>query len=294
MRPSWKEKIMNTHITPPDHTSLTPIQPKPVRGRRRSRSMGKFLKEQLLTQGFVFFRAAEIGIKPANPAFDALVTAAKTLPLDPHAKVPNRFRCFHHAVFTPWNGQLSFVPASIDPKTGEAFVPYLQGDENPEQAGVVRRFAPMPVSMQKNPALRRLVKADFELTPFADDKSQPIAVTFHVIRHTVTPGHKAVASPDLVHRDDVLLSVLHVIERSKVTGGRNCITKPEHAGKPWTEVPIQDIYALATVTDLFDGYAFIDDKVAHYVSAVEAEAQESGARTVLIVDFAPMKPVKKM
>lgn len=248
------------------------------------------LKEQFRQQGYFFFRANEVGIDGTSAAHQELVKLAKELPPDPHAKMGNRFRCLHHAIYTPWDGDLKFLPASIDPETGQSFVPYLQGTENQdsEAQNVIRRFAPMPSAMQKHRALRRLVATDFHLTPFAHLTDRPFAVTFHVIRHTVTPGHHAVSSPDLVHTDSVLLSFVHVIERAGVTGGKNLITKREHAGKKWTDVPITDVHALATVVEPFDGYAFVDGDVAHYVSAIEAAGDAEGARTILIIDFAPM------
>ncbi len=261
----------------------------------RERGLQRSLRAELLAQGFTFFRAAEIGL-PARltPAQAKFVKLAQVLPLDRYARKQDRFRCLNHAVYTPSNRRLTFRPACVDPETGERYVPFTLGDENPEHAHETRRFAPMPNAMRDNPALLQLVRRDFELTPFAERATDDaFAVTFHVIRQVVEPGGFAVSTPDLVHTDDVLLSFVHVIEREDVVGGVNLITKREHAGKRWDAVPIEDVHALVTVTDPFSGYAFLDDKVGHYVSAIKAASKDkAGARTILIVDFAPMRPVQ--
>jgi hypothetical protein len=267
--------------------------------RSRSATLSK-LRSLFLRQGFVFFRAAEIGLpSQLTKAQIELINEAKLLPVDRYAKHPNRFRCLHHTVYTPWNNRLNFLPGSVDPVTGEEYVAYKQGDENPDHSNQVRRFGPMPTRMQKNRALRDLVRRDFALTPFAAawDKwnRTAFAVTFHVIRHNVQPGETAASSPDLVHTDGVLLSFVHVIERSFVNGGVNAITKVEHDGTPYTKVPIKDLLAVATVDGVFDGYGFIDRRVGHYVSPVEpALPDREGARTILIIDFAPMTPVLRL
>lgn len=250
------------------------------------------LREMLLTDGYVPFRASEIGLPGHITAYQmTLIKQAQALSVDPNSK-GNRFRCYQEAIYTPWNDQIIFLPASTDIETGEKYFPFQQGSENPEFANRVRRFQPMPGAMQRNPALRQLVKADFLLSPFANCRDKAFAIRLHVIRHKVEPGEQAASSPDLLHTDDVVYSVIHIIERSGVTGGVNCVAPHEHAGKRWDEVPIRDVLAQVTFTSLFSGLAFLDDRVSHYVSPVEAAANVPGARTVVIIDIARIQESK--
>lgn len=253
-----------------------------------------FLREMLLADGYVPFRAPEIGLpKYITDDQATLIKQAQGLSVDRTSK-GNRFRCYHKAIYTPWNDQMIFLPASTDIATGEKYFPFRQGSENPEFANRVRRFQPMPEAMQRNPALRQLVKADFLLSPFANCRDEAFALRFHVIRHTVEPGEQAASSPDLLHTDDVAYSVIHIIERSGVNGGVNCVAAHEHAGKRWDEVPIRDVLAQLTFTGLFSGLAFLDDRVSHYVSPIEAAANVPGARAVVIIDIARIQESKNM
>lgn len=141
--------------------------------------------------------------------------------------------------------------------------------------------------------MRDLVKRDFLLTPLSDAKDDAYAGAFHVIRHVVAQGEKAASSPDLIHTDDVLLSF--VLVRRNVDGDVNCIARIHHKGKTRNVVPIEEALAQITVTEPFDGYAFIDDRVGHYVSPIRvADGHIEGARTVLIVDFAPLRPARTL
>ncbi|CAN7656830.1 2OG-Fe dioxygenase family protein [Caballeronia sp. LjRoot34] len=264
--------------------------------RSQNHISSHLLRGLLQTQGFVIFRASELGYRQEpTPAQRELIELAKSLGADPYAKNCSRYRCLHRGVFIPSKGALIFTPSSVDEVTGEKFNSYLQGEENQEHANLERRFSPMPVKMQRNTALRDLVKRDFRVTPFSDGEDDAYAVTFHVIRHVVAQGEKAASSPDLIHTDDVLLSFVHVLERTNVVGGVNCIARIRHEGKAWNTVPIEDVLAQTTVTEPFDGYAFIDDAVGHYVSPIEVAAGHvEGARTVLIVDFAPLRPARTL
>ena len=253
------------------------------------------LQAELNANGYAFFRAAEIGLPyRLTPAQSEFVKLVQQLPTDRYSKDGNRSRCLHYGVYTPSDKRISFGPTEIDPETGEEYVGYDQGGANPEHRDVVRRFAPMPPVMQKNAALQQIVRRDFEVAPFSDAEKKNrfgFGLTLHVIRHTVRWGEKVPSSPDLIHRDNVLLSFVHVIERRSVRGGVNCIVKPEHIGKRWTEVPVPDVLAQVIVSgDFADGYAFRDDVVGHYVSSIEAASvHEVGARTILIVDFAKLR-----
>jgi hypothetical protein len=125
-----------------------------------------------------------------------------------------------------------------------------------------------------------MIVADFNQTPFAaTDLVQPFDVGLHVIKTVPRQDRAAVASPNCLHKDTEPFTFIHLLERENIIGGENIIT--DNAKEP---------LFIATLKDLMDTIVVKDDAVYHHVMPITlANPQAPGFRTVLLIDFTPMR-----
>jgi len=247
----------------------------------------------LVRQGFA--RVPREALGPADFVSHAaamLEAATADLPPDPYCAERFRFRRYARLFMLPWTGLLLTAPPRID-ESGEALQMYQHpATLNVDEAGVGRWFPALDAETLAADWLDRIIRFDFDQTAFTEEeRASPIQVGVHLVDHRPRVGQPAAASPNCVHRDGEHYTCAHLIHRSGVTGGENHITDPEWAGRAISDVPAGAIRAGFTLERPLDGYIVRDDRVAHHVDAVElAPNADAGRRTMLLIDFTPMRP----
>ncbi len=151
---------------------------------------------------------------------------------------------------------------------------------NRDAAGAAREFEPLTETMLENEFLQQLILTNFSQTPFAAaDLQQPFDVGLHVIKTVPRPDQAAVASPNCLHKDTEPFTFIHLLARENIVGGENIIT--DNAKEP---------LFIATLGKLMDTIVVKDDSVYHHVMPINlADPQAPGFRTVLLIDFTPMR-----
>ena len=134
--------------------------------------------------------------------------------------------------------------------------------------------------MLENEFLQQLILTNFSQTPFAAaDLQLPFDVGLHVIKTVPRLDQAAVASPNCLHKDTEPFTFIHLLARENIVGGENIIT--DNAKEP---------LFIATLSKLMDTIVVKDDSVYHHVMPINlADPQAPGFRTVLLIDFTPMR-----
>lgn len=238
--------------------------------------------------GHEFFESPDAETAKARAVF---LESCSELPWDEAAVEANRRRRYGTFVLLPWSGTLESVPPMWDARRGAFVSRYVQAaDLNPEQNGNVRVFAPLTADLAGNPFLLWLIRKAFGLVA-PDFEGRPVWVGCHVIRLLATPKVQGRSSPDLVHRDGEPYTMAVLIDRTDVVGGENIIATMDAEGLHPAAIDPRSVLAKFTLESPWEGWMLCDERVAHYVSPVEARAGAvGGSRTVLLLDFTPMNP----
>jgi hypothetical protein len=229
-------------------------------------------------------------LSPLNAkARQELVQEGRASAFDPFCKLNYRQRGYRRGLIM--GGKFILEPAHLDLATGTEVVLYDQGDANPDFQGEARSLPALPNRIWFNPAFREIQERCYRIALQTLDlpATALLAWECHLIRLIAKPGLPAEASPNLIHFDDGrdrMLTFVVVIERQDVEGGLNMITARQCAGLEAEAAPAQDVFYRGVIERPFDGYAFADSDVAHYVSGITtAPGASHGARTILIFDF---------
>ena len=226
------------------------------------------------------------------PAFQALIRR-EIAQLEPDVIIDQagsgRYRRHSKALLFVEDGELRVMT----PKNGVMI--YNQGEYNTELPNARRELHVLSADLLTAPALQALVWHDFGQTRWDGyDLSLPLCVGFSMIRFFIAADAKAEsaigATPDALHQDGEVYTFAHLLERDNAEGAGNIIAPPHCAGQHPRSVSPRDILADFTLNEYFDSYAIFDPKVSHYVSALRRQRDgQAAARTVLLVDFTPMK-----
>jgi hypothetical protein len=87
------------------------------------------------------------------------------------------------------------------------------------------------------------------------------------------------------------LTTIVLVERVNVIGGRSLIADRNYADAHPDDVPPEARLAELTLETPFDWLTVCDRRLAHYVSPIFARRNGHGWRTVLLVDFTPLRAV---
>lgn len=235
-----------------------------------------------------FFGERDPDIRQSRSAF---AESCRELPRDEQPGNHNRYRRYGTLILLPWSWTLEAVPPIWDAEKKKFVSFYIQSSQlNPEYGGQQRSFAPLTDEQANSKFLRHAIMTSFRAIRW-QHPNQPVAVGVHLIKLVATLELPGVSSPDLIHRDGEPYTIAALIDRHGVTGGENLITVPEVANKHPSEIKNDAILERFTLDRAWDGWIVDDKRVAHYVSPVHvAEGHQSGERTVILIDFAPMAP----
>jgi len=262
--------------------------------KRADLTITKDGRRSLQKQGFVRFRADQL---ITNPVFDAeflkLRRAAASLPIDHTDQAAGRSRQYGRLVHLPWTGEEYPVPPRRYEHSGEFGLEYTQpASVNSEGGGVRRIFASLPPALYRNLALRSFISTFRAMLPLPSDiRAEASQIGVHLIKLEAAAGQFAKATPNLVHRDGEPFTAAVLLDRLGASGGENVITRPKWHDHPIEDVSPEDILARFTLEQPGDSYIVQDDAVAHYVGPVGCEpAVGRGIRTVLLLDYTPLRP----
>jgi hypothetical protein len=239
------------------------------------------VKAQVTACGFCRMKPSNYVMpKKITDALGAIVAESRDMPVDPKAKNGERRRRYGRFVYLPWTDSLSLRPTLI----------YDQNvTVNKDHGGAPREFAPL--TMPANNFLTSLIRLDFEQLPLADEQlALPWDVGVHLVQMFARPGVPGVSSPDRPHKDTEPYTFVHLLERQAVTGGDSAVFANAEAGGKL--VP-GDLLFEGTLSGTMDSLLVKDDAVFHQVKQVLVEeGADHGYRTVLLVDFTPMVPLR--
>lgn len=231
------------------------------------------VKSALSNQGYVFIGSEGVRIPPRlRPSLQAFLSECLELPLDKYCSEGTRRRRHTRLILLPWEEKLLRWPKNT----------YFQDTTiNTDAGGTPREFEPLTTTMLQNEFLRQLILTDFHQTPFAaGDLQQPFDVGLHIIKTVPRQGQAAVASPNNLHKDTEPFTFIHLLSRVNIVGGENIVT--DNAKEP---------LFIATLTELMDTLVVKDDAVFHHVMPINlADARQTGFRTVMLIDFTPLRP----
>lgn len=249
-------------------------------------------KRQLAQKGYIRLSADDFMLDhDMMREFGTFRCETHFLPKDDTCQGNFRFRKYGKLIYLPWVKQYHQFP--IIQMAGHKLMEYSQPlSLNPQDGGKRRLFAAIEEDLYASQFIRRLIETDFACCPFTEEElCHPIQVGMHIVKLVATPNQPAVASPNVVHRDGEHYTAAHLIEFVNATGGENYVTDPVYAGRPIENVPRSGVRASFTLINPFESYIVKDDLVAHSVEAVFVkDGAQCGHRTVLLIDFTPMKP----
>lgn len=261
--------------------------------KRAVLNCGRHTRSELERNGFARISAEEFTTNAVfDEAFGLLRRAARALPTDHTDQTAGRARRYGRFVYLPWVGEDYPVPPRHYRHSGEFGLEYTQpASLNSEAGGVRRIFAPLAGPHYRNRALLSLIEHFRSQLPFdSDTLMEAMQVGVHLIKLEARPGKDAKASPNLVHRDGEPYTVAVLLDRFAVEGGENVITHPAFHDRQIEGVPAEAIRARFTLEQPLDAYVVDDAAVAHYVAPVAAAGDGPGVRTVMLLDFTPLRP----
>lgn len=200
-----------------------------------------------------------------------------------------RYRRHSKALLYPQEMELRFL------KPRDGMTTYNQGAFNAEHPNKIRELHTISEELLSTPALQSLVWYNFEQTQWEGyDLTFPLCIGFSIIKFFISgkadQSRSIGATPDALHQDGEVYTFAHLLERTNANGALNVIAPPEAAGNHPAAIDETNIIEQFTLENYFDSYAIFDPKVSHYVSGISRRVDGSdGSRTVLLVDFTPMK-----
>jgi hypothetical protein len=244
---------------------------------------------ELANNGFVHFQPTELDFTALELIeWERLCRYAKQLPPDPTSPT-TRFRAYGKSILA--NDTLTPVKATL--KDGREVMEYTQPAElNSEQQGRRRFFTALPSMISSNFAIRQLVQLFGDIANLEADNEAAWQVGMHLVKLVATPSTPAAASPNHFHRDGEPYTFAVLVERDSVVGGENAIAETKWAEHKLREVPSTEILSKFTLENSLEAYGVNDVMVSHHVEAIAcAPNVEIGHRTVLLIDFTPLRPV---
>lgn len=252
-------------------------------------------EETLAQQGYVKINAGQFVYNPVFAEdFARLRRAAAALPIDHTDKTAGRARQYGRMVHLPWLGADIAVPPRVYTHSGEFGLEYTQpASVNSDSGGQRRIFPALAPALYRNRALTELISLFRSILPLdADARAEAMSVGIHLLKLEAAAGYSAKASPNLVHRDGEPYTVAVLLDRAGAEGGENVITQTRWHDHAVEDVPSSDILARFTLERSLEAYVVKDDRVAHYVAPVTCAATSpSGVRTILLLDYTPLRPV---
>ena len=215
-----------------------------------------------------------------------------SLPKDPYAeKTVNRFRAYSNLILLPWKRHLFWIPT--ENKQGQHVSSYWQGHHNPEHQNKIRYFTPLDSEVKHSVLLKNLILHDFDLTFWqTHNYNFPLHIGVHFVKLLVlSKAHRAISSPNCMHRDGEAFTFAHLFTRYNIKGGKNYVAGPEWANHTLDNIPEGHLKAKFELREPFATYAVCDALVSHYVSPVELnnKALSFGYREIILIDFSPMQ-----
>lgn len=249
--------------------------------------------ENLKVKGFEIFNPFQaISHLGYLKEWEAVKKEFSELPLDPFCD-PNyiRKRRYSYAYINSHSHELTWPPDSYD----EQCV-YYQGNFNNEHKDIHRKFPSISIGVRRNPILKLLIDNDFNRTFWRTAEVRQYRVGIHLVRLMVTPhSPRAVASPDVLHRDGEAFTFVHLVNRQGVSGGENTVATIDAVGLKAGDATSAQIHARFVLERDLDSFAVCDDMVCHAVdSVVLADGADHGFRDVILIDFTPVLPVLGM
>lgn len=227
------------------------------------------LTKQLEDRGFARSKL-ELESTDMIQDFGGFVGSCEALPVDPYDETRQRRRRYGRFILHAWDSTLKPTPIHNYEQTS---------DLNPTDGGVERKLPPLDEEQLESPFLRQVILEHFnELNPDSETAATVWEVGVHVLRYEVAPGSPCVASPPVLHKDGEPLTSIILLDRNNVQGG-------------WTEVTDNEFNTRFrdVLCDPLELVVIDDSEVYHKVTSMEvAQANETGYRTVLLVDFTPM------
>jgi hypothetical protein len=243
--------------------------------------------------GYIRLDAPNSLTENENNGLNMIRCLSNALPPDPYDTTGCRMRLYGRLMHMPWLNVFEPFPALIDSNGRESMIYQQPESLNSQEGGKPRVFPTFPRSFYFNPLLNKLIRDDLALCSFGTyGYHTPIQIGVHIIRLEAKPGRPGIVSPPFLHRDGEWYTAAHLIEFSNATGAENWNTDPSYAGMTIDKIPASAVKAGFTLTKQLSGYLVRDDRVAHSVEAVHvAEGKTLGVRTILLIDFTPLKPI---
>jgi hypothetical protein len=239
--------------------------------------------------GYIRFDLSGLSNDPDQKNFLEIKEEFGTLPPDPYAQHLHRYRRYSRAIILPNTDQLIWLPEIAD-EDNQFYAEYFQGKYNPEYTDSYRKFPALSEKVKSNALLKDIILYDFKQTFWHEkDLIMPIHVGVHFVKLQVdSPDQVGVSSPNCLHQDGETFTFAHLIHRQNAIGGVNVIAPPDCAGKMPEDVLPESLYETFILTKPLESYGVCDEKVSHYVSAIQqGEEPISGVRSMLLIDFLP-------
>ncbi len=150
--------------------------------------------------------------------------------------------------------------------------PFRQAAEHvPNYGGRDRLFSPISQESLLDPALLGLVAADLAVAEGAADQVGRWEVGLHMVRVVAVPGVPGSPTPEGRHRDGHDFVGMHLLERSRCSGGESTLYRD---GRPPAQM---------TLSRRLDSLIVADTQLTHEVTPVVADGG-TGVRDMLLVD----------
>jgi len=255
------------------------------------------LAHGLKSNGFHRFHFSDIILNTnENRHLNEINQYAYELPADDYDAHGTRKRAYGRYIYLPWRESqdcLYATPGRFHETKGAHVITFQQPKTlNHEENGNYRLFTPLPDHVYENPFLKQIVANMFWSLPFDFTLMEfPFQVGIHIVKLEATPNTMARASPDCVHRDGEPYTFAILLNSENALGGENYITDPDWQNNDIDNIPYSAIRDRFKLENPGDGYVVSDRDVAHYVSPVFSRNGISpGIRTVLLIDYTPMRP----
>lgn len=261
-----------------------PLPPELAAGRHR-----------LEMDGFAFVPGAAVrkALEPLD--LSGMLKAVQAAPVDPYDPTASRHRLYSQ-VFHHHDGTLGLVPPFQDGPNLHQYTTYFQASHFNRQFGdQTRRFPPFPNALLESVAIRKLVNACFSLIPswrMERSRRNSLLVGLHA-QALKSDGRRAgMASPPHLHQDGEPFTFIVMLERKNVTGGISYIATVDAAGQSPDDIDEARILARGPLMLPLDILAVDDERVTHHVSGVLGANGQPGCRSVLLIDFSEIEPVR--
>lgn len=152
---------------------------------------------------------------------------------------------------------------------------YQPKEYNELVGGVLRNFEPLETSTTEGPTLHSLIRANFAVVNAVHPGHMYWHVYVHQKRITARDGGGVESAPEGIHRDGHDFLVIHVINRSNISGGSSRIYSTS-----------KELLYQSVLQDVSERIIINDHKVLHGVTPIfQTDLSHSGERDVLTLHF---------